>query len=245
MSPILAGRLPRLLRDNAYMMLALVAAAVTALLVFHFLDGIQQRVEIVVAARDLSEHTRLEASHLKIVSVEAAGRHPQGFNRKEDLIGNYLVQRVFAGETVLRGKVSTSDRFSSVLGLVDRDHRAMFVPATPARGAGGLVRPRQRVDLIFVPNEGKTGTSTAKIFLQNAMVLDLRNDRGQSLTAAERDGVFAGVLLSVTPAEAERIAYALEHGHVYVAVAGFETQVVITPGAGLPAILSESGGVKR
>ncbi len=239
------GSVRRLLQDNVYMILALAAAAVTAWLVFQFLDGVQQRAQMVIAARDLPEHTRLEASHLKVVNIEAASRHPQGYSKKEDLIGSFLLQRVFSGEPMLKGKISSSDRYSSVLGQIEKDRRAMFVPAPPARGAGGLIRPRQKVDLIFVPNEQKTGEGTAKIFLQNALVLDLRNDRGQSLSESDRESGFAGVLLSVTPAEAEKIAYALENGHVYVAVAGFEPQTVATSGAGLPAVMSEYGGIKN
>lgn len=229
-------------RENLYLTAALLAAGITAVLVFNFFDSLQQRADIVVAVRDLPEHTRLDKTHLRTVSVEASSRHPQSIARPEEAVGAFVLQKVAAGEPIFKTRLSTSERFSTVVGEVEKDRRAMFVPSNISRGVGGLIKPRQRVDLVFVANEQKTGTPMAKLFLQNLLVLDVRNDRGSTFDEADREASFAGAVLSVSPFEAERIAYALEYGQIYIVTAGFESQTVSTSGAGLTAVLSDSGG---
>ncbi|MCL4368036.1 MAG: hypothetical protein M1337_02520, partial [Actinobacteria bacterium] len=83
--------------------------------------------------------------------------------------------------------------------------------------------------------------------------------RGRALPEGEgnREASFAGILVAVSPAEGEKIAFALEHGSLYLALDGYEASPALTPGAApqtifagppaapLPAGVSSSGSAGR
>lgn len=225
------------MRDNKYLALAAVIAVATFAYVYIYLGRLNAQVEVVVAASLIPEFVEIKENMVRTALMPPSAVHESSVSRKEDVVGRYSLAPIFPGEPILKMKVSREDDARSYLVRLDKGQRAMFIPAPLGKGLGGAVHPRDKLDLIFVPNEQKSGVSASKVILQNVYVLDVRTDRGKSINEGERDPVFAGVLVSVTPDQAEKIAFGLEHGQIYLALGGYQSAPGTTPGADLNSLL--------
>ncbi|MDQ7793029.1 MAG: Flp pilus assembly protein CpaB [bacterium] len=229
------------MRERRLLVLAILVALATGFIVYNYLAGLDQRVSVVVATTNLGEFTLLESSMLRVASLPAGGVHPRAVSSPSMLEGRVLLAPVDAGQQILitqvrdRGAVGTGNSFVAAL---EPGERAMLIPSTLARSVGGALAPRDRVDIIFVADQLKLGVSFARVLLQGLRVLDVRSDRGRSL-GADRDGLPAGVVVAVTLEQAERLAFALENGQLYIASSGGRDEPEVpTPGAFYESLFS-------
>lgn len=212
----------RWVHEQVFLLLALAAAAVTALLIFRFLAAADQKVAVVVASRDIAPGTEITAGMIREVSIHPSGLHPEAATGAGLAVGRFSLVPVHQGEQILLPQLSSDESKRGYLAEMSDTQRAMLVPVNLTRGLGGAVADGDRVDVIFVPNEQKMGRSGVATVLEDALVLDVRDDRGLSRqTAEDRDSGFLGVLLAVQPEQAERLAFYVEHGQLFLTLAGF------------------------
>jgi len=217
------------LRENRYLLLAFLAAVATGLFTYAYLAQLDRRVEVVVAAAAVPQYARLDTGTVKVVRLPVQAVHPDAVLRLEDALGRHVLVPSEPGEQILRSKLAGSGRDARFVARLGPEERAMMVPVGLAQGAGGAVRPGDRVDVVFVTTEHQSGFALARTLLYGVTVLDVRNDQGRSAT--ERDaGQPAGVVLAVSPGQAERLAFAMENGRLYLSLSGYTAVEVQTPG---------------
>lgn len=224
-------------RNHRYLVLSLLVAAITGALAYSYLQELDARVDVVVAARDLPERAQLDSEAVRVVSLPAAAVHAAAVRRTEDAVGRYLAAPVAEGEVLLAHRLSDQGTHGALLAALDGHHRAIFVATSLAQGVGAAVRPRDRVDVIFVPDEQRAGVAGARTLLRQVTVLDVRDDRGASLQGGSEDAELAGVILRVPAKEAEKLALAMEYGKLYLSLTGPGTQPAATPGASLTELV--------
>ncbi len=236
---------PGWIREHRYLLLSLAVAVLTGAYAYTYLAELDQRIEVVLLGSDVPEYTRLDASMLRSARLPVAAVHREALRSENQAVGRYLLRNAVAGEQLLASQLSDDEGRRTLRGRVGRTERAIFIPLSTGRALGGAVKPKDRVDVIFVPNEQKVGLYSAKVLLQNVEVLDVRGERGAALAEGRReaDQAFAGVLVAVSPGDAEKIAFCLEHGSLYLALAGFEAAYPQTSGANAQTIFAIPSGL--
>jgi pilus assembly protein CpaB len=210
------------MRDRRLLVLTLLIAAVTCFATYNYVLGLDRRVAVVVAAAALPEFTLLEPGALRLVQLPEGGVHPRAVSSPDELLGKVLTVPVEPGQQILvtqvrtPGTLGTDNQFVAVLGPGER---AMMIPVPLGQAVGGGLASRDRVDVIFVADQARLGFAFARVLLQGLRVLDVSGDRGGT-SAATRHGAPDGVVVAVTPKQAERLAFALEHGTLYLVTAG-------------------------
>ncbi|HCC32969.1 MAG TPA: Flp pilus assembly protein CpaB [Clostridiales bacterium] len=235
-------------RDRRLLVLTLLIVVVTGFAAYNYLLGLDRRVAVVVAAAALPEFTLLEPDALRVVHLPEGGVHPRAVSSPGELQGKVLMVPVEPGQQILvtqvrdPGTLGFDNQFVAVLGPGER---AMMVPVPPGQAVGGGLAPRDLVDVIFVADEARLGFAFARVLLQGLRVLDVRGDQGGALTATRHDAA-AGVVVAVTPKQAERLAFALEHGTLYLMTAGGrEEPEVATQGTFLETLFDPEPAPER
>lgn len=202
---------------------------------------------VLVASRDLPAGTTVDSDALRVVRVSPTSVAAGALTAVEEVEGRVLRYPVGAGEQILEAKFVGSDTpTSSGLAFVIPDGlRAVSVPLSEVTGAGGLIVPGDRVDVLAaVDSQRIAGTAPLSpevasprivgviTILQDALVLAI----GQSLTdgsAVSRepgtqradDGVVqpraASVTLAVSPEQAQVLFMAVTEGTIGLALRPF------------------------
>lgn len=206
-------------RRNAVFLLALIFALVTGVLVYSYLSRFGETLPVVVAARDIPGPQLLTDDDLRVVQMPAAAIHPQSLQTKEGGVGRWLTTPAVSGQPLLTGQLAQGPAGGSPLQIVlEADQVGFFLPAPLERLLGGAVSAGDRVDLIFVGGD-RQGGMRSELLVPSVLVLDVRDQDGQSWTPeAGRRELPAGVVLAVTAADAQRLAFALDQGVVHVAL---------------------------
>ena len=167
---------------------------------------------VVVASRDLKAPVKVEPGMVTVALLPAAAVHSQALASPHQVVGKVLRRDVVAGEPFLRADVAPGGEGGLSLAL-EEGQQAFFVPTRLEQGLGGAVEAGDRVDVIFVGGEGPGAVS--RTLLEGVPVLQVRDEEGRR----QSDGRPLGVLLGVTPVQAEQLAYALTYGRLYLSLA--------------------------
>lgn len=236
------------MKERIFLGLALVVSVVTGLYFYNYLLHVNRRLEVVVAARDIPQFSVVENNMLRSITLPAEAVHPAAIKRKEEVLGKAVLYPIAAGEQVLGHRFSLAIGEAGLLQGLGPEERAFLIPTNLSRAVGGMIKPGQRVDIILVSDPQKTGNLLARTILQNVLVLDVRGDRGTSVTAG-RDTGLLGVVVAVTAQEAEKLAFSSEQGHLYLTLLGELGRTTLTPGISwetlLESHLEKRGGGPR
>lgn len=201
--------------SNRYWLLALACGVASGALHLAYLRGAYARVPVAVASRDIQPFTLVERDMVKTEMVHPSSVHPAAIRSAADVVGKYTGSWCYQGQQILKRQLSGAAEGASPV-PPEPPYRAMLVPASVGYAAGGAIRRGDTVDLLFVSDSGKTGVSISKVIEEGLLVLDVRDDSGESLRQGDGRSVPLGALVAVTPEQAERIAFCLEHGRVYL-----------------------------
>lgn len=219
---------------------------------------------VVVAKMPVPAGTALSASMLEIRAVPEADILPGTPSELSAAVGKTTRYPLVAGEQVSSSKL-VSSRAADSEGLafsVPPGLRAVAVPINEVRGAGGLIVPGDRVDVmvhtdyqrLFAPTDAQAVNKddkrqpTVLTLLQDMLVIAV----AQSTTPAidgERDKATLrpedasaqptakSVTLAVTPAQAQVLFFAVQEGEIGLSLRSFGDDRSVTLG---PQLLLES-----
>ncbi|MEW6082674.1 MAG: Flp pilus assembly protein CpaB [Bacillota bacterium] len=208
------------MRSRFYFTLSVVTACLAGALLYAYLLSLDERVAVVVVARDVRRGEVLDESCLRLKSIHPSAAHPDAVATVREAVGRRVSVPLFRQEQVVSHKLAGVgiDGASGFLGSGDR---AFLVPVPLARALGGMLIPGDTVDVVFVSDPVNSENPFSRVVLQGLEVLDIRNDRGASMED-DAQGAFLGVVLAVTPLEAEALALALCSGQVFLVGRGHE-----------------------
>lgn len=211
-------------------------------------SGALEMRSVVVARSDLPAGTALTAPMLRVVEVPTGSVAPGVMGETTAVTGRTLRYPLFAGEQLLASKLVGADQGggSGLAFSIPPGMRAVSVPFTEVMGAGGLVVPGDRVDVLvattyerlFEPGQlidddsEEAGHPTVLTALQNALVLAVgqqftgASDGGKDPATVRADGAEAqpgarSVTLAVTPEEAQSLFMAAQQGELGLALRAF------------------------
>ncbi|HEY3316600.1 MAG TPA: Flp pilus assembly protein CpaB [Bacillota bacterium] len=210
------------MNPKRYLLLAVVSALLASGLTFDLLARVQRTVPVVVAAGQIGRYQKIEADDIRVLALPVKAAHAKAAVAREQVVGKFALEAFVAGEQILTVEVSGDAGDGSFLSRLAPNQRAFLVPSSLARAAGGAVRVGDRVDIIFVASEQKTGTNCSRTVARGLEVLDIRDERGSSAKPGAGDALPVGVIVAVTEAEARVIALAAEDGLLYLAIDGYE-----------------------
>ncbi|MBI2303769.1 MAG: Flp pilus assembly protein CpaB [Chloroflexi bacterium] len=227
-------------------LLALVFGAVAAILSWRIVQQQAQApvpmARVVVAAQDIPVRTKITGSMLKEVEIPAAAKHPEALSSIRQAEGQVSRLPITGGEQVLITKFTAAREESGLSFIIPPSKRAVALNTNEVTGAGGLILPGDRVDVVAVFDAKTMGKDMSAIILQDIEVLAVAQSLEGELPAKSAldtasqalDGKNATptapktnpkplplaktVTLAVTPEEAQRLFLAESNGKIRLAL---------------------------
>jgi pilus assembly protein CpaB len=147
----------------------------------------------------------------KVVSDLATGGGP----KLQSMVGAIVKDAIYQGEPITERKLVRAGNSSFMAVRLPSGMRAVSLPFSAERGAGGFIQPGDRVDVLSTSGGG----GAAQIVLQNTLVLaiDQRTD-----AAKTGSGVAGSVITLEVPASAVgAVAVARSHGDLTMALRSY------------------------
>jgi pilus assembly protein CpaB len=167
---------------------------------------------LVVASRDMTFGTKLEAEHIRLVDFPSATIPVGAYSDIDSVLGQTIKVFLVEGEPILASKLSTAGGGLSV--RIPESLRATSIKVNEISGVSGFVLPGDRVDVLAtIDNYGKAGNSATRTILQNLEVLaagiktQTKNDKPIEVQT---------VTLLVDPRGAEDLALAIHQGKIHL-----------------------------
>ncbi len=239
--------------------LLLVAGAfglLTALLMFGYVSGrsgaVQSTNTLVVALKsNVKAGEAIPPEAVELVSVPLDGVQAGAVTVTANAIGQVAKFPLSAGEQVVASRLVDRKGEDALAFAVPEGHRAVSVPFSAVMGAGGLVVPGDRVDVLVyteysslfgpgevVPQQVATHPTVVTL-LQNVLVLALDRTVGPAseegtigrLSTRDAPGAAKTVTLAASLEDAQLLFLATQKGTLGLAVRRFgdETQSAVSP----------------
>ncbi len=174
------------------------------------------KVSVLVAAKDIPVGTPLTEALVAVRDIPSAyieSRHVRASELKK-VLGARVAGGLRANEAVQWSDLTKFNEHARVLsGLVQQGMRALAIDARSA-DFDGLLRPGDRVDVLFTKGEKSDGGGATSTLLQNLLVLSV----GGNIARADDDDASRGrgrsVTLSVTVEQAQLLTQAEQRGRL-------------------------------
>lgn len=183
--------------------------------------------EVAVATQDIAPGVEITDGMIEIKPVPEIDKLLNVLTTKEAVVGQVATVPIIRGEQIVASKVSGEASVLATFGenpppalILPKGLRGVSIEVSSLIGAGGLIRPGDRVDIIMSlkTSGGEDGSRTNQVaatFLQNVLVLAI----DQSVTtsqagvadadvAKEANETATTLTLAVTPSQGEILAVA-------------------------------------
>jgi pilus assembly protein CpaB len=237
-------------RPTIFLMLAMVAAVLAAIVVFSALKNREAQVQvalaqtqdIVVAARDVHLGEKLTGDDVKLVRWSRQSV-PEGAFTDPSMVGNsYARDELVVGQPVVQHNLITADKIPGVMPMIiTPGMRAMSVAVDEVGDISGFVKPHTHVDvLVAISGTGADNNKPySKIVLQNIEVIAVEQQIDKGKDDAE---VAKVVTLLVTPHDAEKLGLAGREGTLRLAMRNYnDDKLVPTSGSDFADLLGAGG----
>jgi len=219
--------------DRKAILVAFVTAAVGGACLFMYMKRFEaetsggEKVGVLIATRELKLGEKLDKSALGVRPLPQAYLE-QRHIRVADLdavLGAQLTMSVHANEAVLWSDLSSSQAERRDLsGLVQPGMRAFAFYAKKSAPFAGLLRPGDRVDVLFSPGDNVTESEATMTLLQNVLVLAVGADVGAGDVIATKG---RAITISLTPEQSQLLTHAMSEGQLDVVLRNPEDIVVL------------------
>jgi pilus assembly protein CpaB len=164
---------------------------------------------VIVAAMEIPFGTKVEGRHLKTITLPvnaAVGNH---FEKPDQVEGLISLQKVIAGEILLKERFADRNAGSTLAAIVKPDMRAVTVRVDDVIGVAGFLMPGNHVDVVAARvDNGHAETHTV---LHNLNVLAVDQTAAQD---KDQPVVVRAVTLEMSPKQAEVLVKAREEGRI-------------------------------
>jgi pilus assembly protein CpaB len=198
---------------------------------------------VVVAKEDIPARTEITAGMLEVLAMPSNAMLAGAFVDRELVAGRIARIPIYKGEQLVQDKLASERSDLGLAYIVPEGLRAMGVAVNKVVGAGGLVRPGDRVDIIAVLDityediitERDIQITRSFVIAQNVEVLaveqDLKNQisaPGTTTGASESEGTFVEqpeaqpegtvATLALSPDQMLRVMLSEEKGSIRLSV---------------------------
>lgn len=183
-------------------------------------DG--DRVSVLAAAEDIPAFSQIERSQLTVKEYPRNYLPPRYVTKSlaDDVVGQTTMYTIKKGHSISTTDLASTQSEAQLARVITPGMRALALPVNKVNSFGGLLRPKDHVDIIGTfqkPGEGDVETVT---LLQNVTVLAVGAKLGAGRGAGDskgrggRAGRTSTVTVLVTPEEAELLVFAQDRGEL-------------------------------
>ena len=206
--------------------------------------------KIVVAIKDLPMGDPINKEWVKLEDWPKDKVPPGAMPRLEDVEKRRPKTRVFSGSPVLENQLfGRGETDSSAGGTIPPGYRVVSIEVNSVSGAGGMLRPGDRVDLLLCVqnNPGKQiHEASTRIILQDVKVFAVNDRFRMEGEEGEKSIAVKTVSLLVTPEQAQRVTLATDLGSIRLALRSPEDQLQPKVAPSSPAdLFGVADGAKR
>ncbi len=179
------------------------------------------RVKILAAKEDIPAFSIIERAQLTVLEYPKNYLPPRYTPKSltDDIIGQTTAFTVKKGDPILTTDLASTQEDSGLANVITPGMRALALPVDKVNSFGGLLKPKDHVDILGTfqkPGEGDVETVT---LLQNVAVLSVGGRLGSGREAGSDTGRRSGsrvstVTVLVTPEEAELLVFAQDRGQL-------------------------------
>lgn len=180
------------------------------------------RVKILAAKEDIPAFSIIERTQLTVLEYPKNYLPPRYTPKSltDDIIGQTTAFTIKKGDAILTTDLASTQEDSGLATVITPGMRALSLPVDKVNSFGGLLKPKDHVDILGTfqkPGEGDVETVT---LLQNVAVLSVGGRLGSGREAAgaaeERRSAtrVSTVTVLVTPEEAELLVFAQDRGQL-------------------------------
>lgn len=215
------------------LIVSIVAGLVAALLSVSFLRGVAGTGTVLVATREVQPFTPLTPEMFAAQQVPRAAVPADAVTQVSELSGRYARTLLLPGDSLRRAHLAVaSGKAGSLAARLTETGmagmRALAIPVDAATGVAGAIEPGDRVDIIAavrIDRVGAPSTQFSKIIARAVPVLH---------RSMEEQATGQGtVVVQVSPAQAEEIAYAQIAGKIYLAITPYTADPQAQPTTGV------------
>lgn len=197
-------------------------------------------VDVVVAAKDIDRHARLDETVLEIRRIPRKYVQPHAITGADlsSALGQVAASPIIEGEQILTTKLLRFGRATGLALKLNPGMRAVSVQLDDVAGIAGLIKPNDRVDILATfdfGNKTRSENYTYTLF-QNVSVLAINDNMGEGYSSlvrgkgdkkkngmdfvpkAKRDTFVA--TLAMTPEDAQNLLLAQTIGDVALSLRG-------------------------
>ena len=193
-------------------------------------------VQAIVAAQDIAEGTKLDASHLAAAPIPQIYLQPYSVQSVNEVLGLVTVAPIAKGEQILSNKLRRADeapRAATLSSATPQGRRAVTIIVDSITGVGGFIEPKDKVDILWTVNlpsgggqEGGGGQVVTLTLFQEVPVLAVGGDtsgvsapraRQNEQQASTQGGQFM-VTLALPPQDTSLLLFARESGRIQLSL---------------------------
>jgi pilus assembly protein CpaB len=165
---------------------------------------------VVVAAMGIPFGTKVEARHLKTITLPSGAFVGDHYAQTQQVEGLIALQKIIAGEILLKERFADRNSGSTLASIVKPDMRAVTVRVDDVIGVAGFLMPGNHVDIVAarMVDQQHAESHTA---LRNINVLAVDQTASQD---KDQPVVVRAVTLEVSPKQAEVLVKAREEGKI-------------------------------
>jgi pilus assembly protein CpaB len=197
-------------------------------------------VRVAVARRDLPRGTRLTLEALDTARMSLKELPPGTFSDPRTLVGRLLADSLPQGAPVREDALMPLAAHPPLMTAVPPGYRAVGVFVDGRGGLHRFLQPGDRVDVVVaVASQPNADTAAARILVQDVQILNVPESRELEL----RPGATGiPVTLAVTPADAEKLALAMQVGAINLLLRGLaDERMIQTSGVTQDTLLPRQG----
>lgn len=196
--------------------------------------------QVVVAATEVSQGSRLAAANLTLAEWPAGALPPGAITDPKLLVGRVARSDIGRGEPVLESKLAPPGTLGGLSAVVAAGKRAMTVRVNDVVGVAGFALPGNYVDILVnltqpASDFGGREASISKIVLERILVLAVAQD---SVVDDTKPRVVNAVTLELAPEQVEKLDLARSIGSLSLVLRNqVDPQPAATTGATRESVL--------
>jgi pilus assembly protein CpaB len=201
-------------------LIALIAAIITALLLYLFLNSIKSspQTDVLKAVVNIPSNTKVTAEMVTVAKISKDAIHPDAIKDPEMAVGKATQSDILTGEQILSAKLVSPGEGSnnSLAYAIKPGMRAITVTVNERTGLSGMLKPQDHVDIISEFDNAESISYTTLV-VENVTILAVDSVMGKEGKAVGKDGLaipYVTLTLQVTPQEAMTLSMTEYKGHL-------------------------------
>ncbi len=193
-------------------LLALIAALLTASLLFVFLNSLSnhneiEKIGVLVAAKDIPTDTPITKDMIKLSQVPKEAILTKAISDTSLVLGKVAKAEITAGEQILSSKlIMAGDAKGTNLSYILKPGmRAITIAVDGVSGVGYMIKPGNHVDIIAQYNQQETAFT--KLIVQDVTVLAVDSMLTSKESLGEKDNPYSTITLQVTPEQVMELSF--------------------------------------